>query len=111
MAMAKFRLLSGSKAIEQIAIKLGIHNYIAVRPHMQVHVVLRQHGWYGQTRDLSHVMVFSRPFWATVCETVRRMLSDRCPVGPILSVCNVDVMRPNGWMDQDQTWRAGRPRP
>jgi len=39
------------------------------------------------------------------------MLSDRyvsvCP----LSVCNVDVLWPNGWMDKDATWFAGRPRP
>jgi len=47
-------------------------------------------------------------FWATVCKTVRPMLSDRCPV---LSVCNVGVLWPNGWPDQDETWHAGRPRP
>jgi len=29
----------------------------------------------------------------------------------ILSVCNVGVLWPNGWMDQDETQRAGRPRP
>jgi len=28
-----------------------------------------------------------------------------------LSVCNVGVLWPNGWMDQDETWHAGRPRP
>jgi len=27
------------------------------------------------------------------------------------TVCNVDVLWPNGWMDQDETWHAGRPRP
>ena len=32
-------------------------------------------------------------FWATVCKTVRPMLSDRRPV---LSVCNVSVLWPNG---------------
>jgi len=26
-------------------------------------------------------------FWATVCKTVLPMLSDRCAIGPILSVC------------------------
>jgi len=31
------------------------------------------------------------------------MLSDRCPVCPFLSVCNVGVLWPNGWMDQDAT--------
>ena len=28
-----------------------------------------------------------------------------------LSVCNVGVLWPNGWMDQDATWYGGRPRP
>ena len=45
-------------------------------------------------------------FWPTVCKRVRPMLSDRC-----LSVCNVGVLWPNGWMDQDETRHAGRPRP
>jgi len=45
-------------------------------------------------------------FWATVCKTVRPMLLDRC-----LSVCNVGVLWPNGWTNQDETSRAGRPRP
>ena len=29
----------------------------------------------------------------------------------VLSVFNVRVLWPNGWMDQDETWQAGRPRP
>jgi len=48
-------------------------------------------------------------FWATVCKTVRPMLSVHCPV--CLSVCNVRALWPNGWTDQDETWHAGRPRP
>ena len=36
------------------------------------------------------------------------MLSDGCPVCP---VCDVGVLWPNGWMDHDETWHAGRPRP
>ena len=48
-------------------------------------------------------------FGATVCKTVRPMLSVRCL--SCLSVCNVGVLWPNGWTDQDETWRAGRPRP
>jgi len=51
-------------------------------------------------------------FWSTVCKTVCPMLSDRCPVClPVLSVCNVGVLWPNGWTDQDKTWHAGRPPP
>ena len=42
------------------------------------------------------------------------MLSDRCPVLSVcLSLCfacDVRALWPNGWMDQDETWRAGRPR-
>ena len=40
-------------------------------------------------------------FWATVCKTVRPMLSARCPVClscSVLSVCDVGVLWPNGWM-------------
>jgi len=48
-------------------------------------------------------------FWATVCKTVRPKLSVRCL--SVLSVCNVGVLWPNGWTDQDETWLAGRPRP
>ena len=37
-----------------------------------------------------------------------------CPVLSVLfgcHVCNVGVLWPNGWTDQDETWHAGRPRP
>jgi len=37
------------------------------------------------------------------------MLSVRCL--SCLYVCNVRALWPNGWMDQDETWHAGRPRP
>jgi len=43
-------------------------------------------------------------FWATVCKTVRPVLWDRCL--SVLSVCDVGVLWPNGWMDQDETWYA-----
>ena len=26
-------------------------------------------------------------------------------------LCNVEVLWPNGWIDQDETWHAGRPHP
>jgi len=32
-----------------------------------------------------------------------------CPV--CLSVCDVGLLWSNGWTDQDETWRGGRPRP
>jgi len=39
------------------------------------------------------------------------MLSDRYPVLSVCPVRNASVMWPNGWMDQNETWHAGRPRP
>ena len=47
--------------------------------------------------------------WATVCKAVRPVLSDRCL--SCQSVCDIGVLCPNGWMDQDATWYRGRPRP
>ena len=43
-------------------------------------------------------------FWSTVCYRTVVSLSV-CPV------CNVGVLWPNGWMEQDETWQGGRPRP
>ena len=42
----------------------------------------------------------------------RVTVSDRCPVClsvclSVCPVCNVGVLWPNGWMDQDETWHAG----
>ena len=40
------------------------------------------------------------------------MLSARClSCLSVCPVCNVGALWPNGWMDQDETWLAGRPRP
>ena len=52
-----------------------------------------------------HISVIGRPF----VKPVRPMLSDRCL--SCLSACDVGVLRPNAWTDQDETWNAGRPRP
>ena len=48
-------------------------------------------------------------FWATVCKMVCPVLLDRCL--SYLSVCDVGVLWPNTWMDQNETWHTGRPRP
>jgi len=49
--------------------------------------------------------VFGRPFvkrFALCYQTVV------CPVClSCLSICDVGVLSPNGWMDQDETWHAG----
>jgi len=70
-----------------------------------------------------------RCFWATDFKTVRPMLSDRClsaclpvclsvlyvlsvlSVLSVLFACNIGVLWPNGWTDQDETWHSGKPRP
>jgi len=50
--------------------------------------------------------------WATVCKTVRPMLSVRClSVSSVCAVCDVRTLWPDSWMNQDEAWRAGRPRP
>jgi len=56
-------------------------------------------------------LVWKMRFWATVCKTVCPMLSGRCSVCPVCPVCDVGVLWPKGRTDQDETWRAGRPRP
>jgi len=54
------------------------------------------------------IVVRQAVFGRTLVEGVRPMLSDRCPVLPCLSVCNVGVLWRNGWMDHDDTWHGGR---
>jgi len=50
-----------------------------------------------------------REGWLDNCETVVCL---SCPVMSVcLSVANVGVLWPNCWMDQDETWHAGRPQP
>jgi len=46
-------------------------------------------------RNCVVLVTFGRPLQVTV----RRMVWDRCPL--CLSVCNVGVLWPNGWMGQD----------
>jgi len=66
-----------------------------------------------------HQMLFLTPnqqcqcfYWATVCRMVHPMLSDCClSCVSVLSVCDVGVLWPNGWMDQGETRHGGRPWP
>jgi len=62
---------------------------------IRVHTCLNRHNF-----DTAH--------WTTVTRK-----GSPCATGPLccLSVCNVDVLSSNGWMDQDATWYADRPRP
>jgi len=70
-------------------------------------------------REDSVVCRLSPPF--AICTSLacdRQFLGDRCNngwpygTGPMsCPVCNVGVLWPNGWMDQDATWYGSRPRP
>jgi len=53
---------------------------------------------------------FGAVYWATVCKTVRPICY-RTVVLSVCPVCDVGVLWPNGWIDQDETWHADRPRP
>ena len=47
--------------------------------------------------------------WASVCKTVRPVLSDSClSVLSCQSVCDIAGPWPNDWTDQDETWHGGR---
>jgi len=54
--------------------------------------------------------IFGRPFVKRFALCYRTVL---CPVlsCPVCLVCDVGVLWPDGGMDQDETWHAGRPRP
>jgi len=54
----------------------------------------------------SYSIFFGRPFVKRFALCYRSVVCLSC-----LPVCNVGVLWPNGWTDQDETWRAGRPRP
>ena len=62
---------------------------------------------------LLSISVFGRPFVKRFALCYRSVVLSVCLSVCLscLSVCNVRALWPNGWTDQDETWRAGRPRP
>jgi len=76
----------------------GCHIYLAGRPSRWASALIL--GIHVYAILYLHNDIFGRP------KMVRPMLPDRC-----LSVCNVGVLWPNGWMDQGETWPGGRPQP
>ena len=50
-------------------------------------------------------VIFGLPFVKQYAVCYRTVVLSVCPV------CNVGVLWPNGWMDQDENWHAGTPRP
>jgi len=61
---------------------------------------------------LSAHLLFGRPFVKRFALCYRTVVLSVCPVlsCPICHVCNVGALWPNGWMDQDETLHADRPR-
>jgi len=59
------------------------------------------HGW--------RLAVFGRPFVKRFALCYRSVVCLSCL--SVCPVCDVRALWPNGWMDQDQTWHAGRPQP
>ena len=55
--------------------------------------------------------VFGRPFVKRFALYAIRPLSVLSVCLSVCPVCDVGVLWQNGWMDQDETWHAGRPRP
>jgi len=53
--------------------------------------------------------IFGRPFVKRFVLCYQTVVVSVCPV--CLSCLYVGILRPNGWMDQDETWHAGRARP
>ena len=62
-----------------------------------------------RTKIIQRSTVFGgRPFVKRFALCYRSVV---CPVCLSCPVCDVRALWPNGWTDQDETWRAGRPRP
>jgi len=61
---------------------------------------------YDSNKNVSLETRFWRLFVKRYVVCCQRQLS----VCPVLCVCDVDVLWPNGWMDQDGTWHGGGPR-
>ena len=73
---------------------------------------LRLHHWANLPSFQYFSTVAGRPFvkrFALCCQTVVCICLYVCL--SCLSVCDVGVLWPNGWTDQDETWHAGRSRP
>jgi len=59
----------------------------------------------------ANAAVFGRPFIKLFARCYRTIVLSVLCVPSCLSVCDVGVLWPNGWMDQDETWHEGSPQP
>ena len=77
---------------------------------------LRYPKWWVKLPTIGHFhpRIFRIEKDTTVCFLGDRLQNGSpCAIGPLSTcpVCDVGVLRPNGWTNQDETWQAGRPRP
>jgi len=56
-----------------------------------------------------HILIFGRPFLKPFALCYRTVVCLSCL--SLSSVCDIGILWPNSWMDQDETWHGGRPRP
>ena len=93
-------------------------NFTCVLPLLKLRLTtffikrVRWHWWHW-CRGQWTASVFGATVYVKRFALSYRTVVSLCPVcpRPVLSVCNVGVLWPNGWMDQDETWHAGRPGP
>jgi len=81
-------------------------------------VLFSSRPWVDLKKPVSCSRCLNWRFLNDLCKTVCPMLSDRClsvclsVLSPLsCPVCDVRALWPNGWIDQDETWHADRPRP
>jgi len=100
-----------SEIPEPINIKFDTNDYVGgVIPHAKNQSDRRTGGIPANRLNitLAWSLVFGRPFVKRFAYAIGPSSCLSCPV---CTVCNVGVLWPNGWTDQDETWHAGRPRP
>jgi len=56
------------------------------------------------------VSLFGRPFVKRFAPRYRTAICASACL-PVVSVCDVGILWPNGWLNQDEIWHGGRPRP
>ena len=87
----------------------GLHAVCCILMHQSSHFATKlYHQDYTTDLQLLLLRKDSLVSFLGVCKTVCPMLSARClsVCLSVVSVCNVGVSWPNGWTDQDETWRA-----
>ena len=92
-----------------VAVTRTLDTFLSQRPAVSCYLFLCQ----NCMTFCSAVSYITYAFWATVCKSFAYAVGPlSCPsVCLSCHVCNVGVLWPKGWMDEDVTWYGGRPRP